>query len=76
KTMIIQGVRLISKQGQGYQIFFENQGAYQEFRQTYELEEDYTKTAVSKGDDRLVFILNKLLFEQVPVLFDDLADEL
>ncbi|WP_366920987.1 HTH domain-containing protein, partial [Streptococcus pneumoniae] len=50
KTMIIQGVRLISKQGQGYQIFFENQGAYQEFRQTYELEEDYTKTAVSKGD--------------------------
>ena len=76
KTMIIQGVQLISKQGQGYQIFFENQGVYQEFRQTYELEEDYTKTAVSKGDDRLVFILNKLLFEQVPVLFDDLADEL
>lgn len=76
KTMKIQGVQLISKQGQGYQMFFENQGAYQEFRQTYELEEDYTKTAVSKGDDRLVFILNKLLFEQVPVLFDDLADEL
>lgn len=76
KTMIIQGVQLISKQGQGYQMFFENQGAYQEFRQTYELEEDYTKTAVSKDDDRLVFILNKLLFEQVPVLFDDLADEL
>lgn len=76
KTMIIQGVQLLSKQGQGYQIFFENQGAYQEFRQTYELAEDYTKTAVSKGDDRLVFILNKLLFEQVPVLFDDLADEL
>ena len=74
--MIIQGVQLISKQGQGYQMFFDNQGAYQEFRQTYELEEDYTKTAVSKGDDRLVFILNKLLFEQVPVLFDDLADEL
>lgn len=76
KTMIIQGAQLISKQGQGYQIFFENQGAYQEFRQTYELAEDYTKTAVSKGDDRLVLILNKLLFEQVPVLFDDLADEL
>lgn len=74
--MIIQGAQLISKQGQGYQIFFENQGAYQEFRQTYELAEDYTKTAVSKGHDRLVFILNKLLFEQVPVLFDDLADEL
>lgn len=76
KTMTIQGVQLISKQGQGYQILFDNQGAYQEFRQTYGLEEDYTKTAVSKGDDRLVFILNKLLFEQVPVLFDDLADEL
>ena len=31
---------------------------------------------MSQGDDRLAFILNKLLFEQVPVLFDDLVEEL
>ena len=31
---------------------------------------------MSQSDDRLAFILNKLLFEQVPVLFDDLVEEL
>ena len=76
QTMNIQGVKLISKQGQGFQLFFENQEAYQEFRLTYELSEVYSTTSISKCDDRLAFILNKLLFEQVPVLFDDLADEL
>ena len=76
QTMNVQGVKLISKQGQGYQLFFENQEAYQEFRLTYELSEVYSTTSISKGDDRLAFILNKLLFEQVPVLFDDLAEEL
>ena len=76
QTMNIQGVKLISKQGQGFQLFFENQEAYQEFRLTYELSEVYSTTSISKSDDRLSFILNKLLFEQVPVLFDDLADEL
>ena len=76
QTMNIQGVKLISKQGQGFQLFFENQEAYQEFRLIYELSEVYSTTSISKGDDRLAFILNKLLFEQVPVLFDDLADEL
>ena len=76
QTMNIQGVKLISKQGQGFQLFFENQEAYQEFRLTYELSEVYSTNSISKGDDRLAFILNKLLFEQFPVLFDDLADEL
>lgn len=76
QTMNVQGVKLISKQGQGYKLFFENQEAYQEFRLTYELGEVYSTTSISKGDDRLAFILNKLLFEQVPVLFDDLAEEL
>ena len=76
QTMNVQGVKLISKQGQGYQLFFENQEAYQEFRLTYELGEVYSTTSISKGDDPLAFILNKLLFEQVPVLFDDLAEEL
>ena len=43
----------------------------------YELGDDYnTKSSMSQSDDRLAFILNKLLFEQVPVLFDDLVEEL
>ena len=77
QTLNLQGVRLVSKQGQGYRLIFESQEAYQTFRLIYELEDDYnTKTSMSKGDDRLAFILNKLLFEQVPVLFDDLVEEL
>ena len=49
QTMNVQGVKLISKQGQGYQLFFENQEAYQEFRLTYELGEVYSTTSISKG---------------------------
>ena len=77
QTLNLQGVRLVSKQGQGYRLIFESQEAYQTFRLIYELEDDYnTKISMSKGDDRLAFILNKLLFEQVPILFDDLVEEL
>mgnify|MGYP000653541920 CR=1 FL=1 len=77
QTLNLQGVRLVSKQGQGYRLIFESQEACQTFRLVYELGDDYkTKTSMSKGDDRLAFILNKLLFEQVPVLFDDLVEEL
>ena len=46
QTMNIQGVKLISKQGQGFQLFFENQEAYQEFRLTYELSEVYSTTSI------------------------------
>ena len=64
-------------QGQGYRLFFESQEACQTFRMIYELGDDYnTKSSMSQSDDRLAFILNKLLFEQVPVLFDDLVEEL
>jgi len=77
QTLNLQGVSLVSKQGQGYRLFFESQEACQTFRLIYELGDDYnTKSSMSQSDDRLAFILNKLLFEQVPVLFDDLADEL
>lgn len=77
QTLNLQGVRLVSKQGQGYRLIFESQEACQTFRMIYELGNDYnTKASMSKGDDRLAFILNKLLFEQVPVHFDDLVEEL
>ena len=77
QTLNLQGVSLVSKQGQGYRLFFESQEACQTFRMIYELGDDYnTKSSMSQSDDRLAFILNKLLFEQVPVLFDDLVEEL
>ena len=77
QTLNLQGVSLVSKQGQGYRLFFESQEACQTFRLIYELGDDYnTKSSMSQSDDRLAFILNKLLFEQVPVLFDDLVEEL
>lgn len=77
QTLNLQGVSLVSKQGQGYRLIFESQEVCQTFRLIYELGNDYsTKTSMSQGDDRLAFILNKLLFEQVPVLFDDLVEEL
>lgn len=77
QTLNLQGVSLVSKQGQGYRLFFESQEACQTFRLIYELGDDYnTESSMSQSDDRLAFILNKLLFEQVPVHFDDLVEEL
>lgn len=48
EAMIIQEVRLISKQGQGYQIFLRIKALTRSLRQTYELEEDYTKLQFQK----------------------------
>lgn len=66
----------MSKQGQGYQLEFSSEQAYRQFIQ----EQDLGKFAPVSGDteieDRYTIILNKLLFEQEPILFDDLADEL
>lgn len=76
KTLEIGGVELLSKQGQGYQLEFSSEQAYRQFIQ----EQDLGKFAPVSGDteieDRYTIILNKLLFEQEPILFDDLADEL
>ena len=64
QTLNLQGVSLVSKQGQGYRLFFESQEACQTFRLIYELGDDYnTESSMSQSDDRLAFILNKLLFQ-------------
>lgn len=76
QTIALQGVQLVSKRGQGYRLVFENQRVYQKFILDYELGEAFPTLSRSTRDDRLSFILNKLLFEQAPVLFDDLVDEL
>ena len=76
QTMSVPGVNLVSKQGQGYRLTFDNQQAFQALRTSYELGETLTSHSPSQTDDRLAIILNKLLFEQSSILFDDLADEL
>ncbi len=73
QTLDVQGVQLLSKQGQGYRIVFESQEAYRQFCLTYGIGETFSSP---QGEDRLAFILNKLLFEQLALRFDDLADEL
>ncbi|KXT73667.1 Transcriptional antiterminator of lichenan operon, BglG family [Streptococcus sp. DD10] len=69
-----EGVTLFSKQGQGYQLVFHQQRDYQNLVELV----GYGVTTVQETEmeERYALILNKLLFEQEPILFDDLADEL
>lgn len=71
------GLILLSKQGYGYQLRVEDKKAYQDFIQKYELNDlAFHHGMDAEVSDCYKVILNKLLFEQEPVLFDDLADEL
>lgn len=66
----------MSKQGQGYQLEFSNEQAYRQFIQEHDLGKFAPVSSDTEIEDRYTIILNKLLFEQEPILFDDLADEL
>lgn len=70
------GLVLEAKQGQGYRLMIKDYQNYQKFLQTYQLQDNrlshYDKANM---DDRHSYILNKLLFEQEDVYFDDLAEE-
>lgn len=71
------GLVLLSKQGYGYQLRVEDKETYQTFIQKYELNDlAFHRGMDAEVSDRYNVILNKLLFEQEPILFDDLADEL
>ncbi|WP_162011746.1 BglG family transcription antiterminator [Streptococcus sp. S784/96/1] len=71
------GVDIISKQGNGYALKVSDERTYSDF-----IKENHItlsqKQYVGKTDinDRYNYILNKLLFEQNEIYFDDLADEL
>lgn len=69
------GWKIIAKQGHGYRFVIDNKGVYQKFLQKEVLGEASTE-AIEGIDDRYNYILNKLLFEQESIYFDDLADEL
>lgn len=66
----------MSKQGQGYQLQFDSEQDYRDFIQENDLGKFATVTSDTEIENRYTIILNKLLFEQEPILFDDLADEL
>lgn len=71
-----QGMKLIAKHGKGYCLTISDYHQFQAFLEEFQLEnspfEHNPKLAV---DDRQSYILNKLLFEQNDVYFDDLVDE-
>lgn len=70
------GVEIISKPGQGYQLQIKDYQQFQSFLEDFQLE-DHRLTHFGKADmeDRVSYILNKLLFKQEEVYFDDLAEE-
>ena len=72
-----QGIRLISKQGYGYRLAVEDESVLTHFLEAnhlYKSNLSYTETA--DADDRYNYLLNKLLFEQNEIYFDDLISEL
>lgn len=68
------GWEIIAKQGCGYQLAIYDRSCYQTFLRQEHLLDD--GVPVSSIDDRHNYLLNKLLFEQEEVYFDDLAEEL
>lgn len=76
-TLVENGAEIIAKQGQGYALQVNNEVNFEAFLQknnTYLIKKNDLHLDDSK--DRQYYILNKLLFEDAYVLFDDLCDEL
>ncbi|MBM9832342.1 HTH domain-containing protein, partial [Enterococcus faecalis] len=73
----IAGVELISKQGQGYQLAFQDEEAYKQLAKAFgQTEIPFSSLETTDINDRHSYILNKLLLEQKNLYFDDLAEEL
>ena len=71
------GADIIAKTGCGYRLFINNEPDFNTFLK--ENTDDSLKkneTVLEGSKDRQYHILNKLLFEDAYVLFDDLCDEL
>ncbi|MGT2930461.1 BglG family transcription antiterminator [Streptococcus dentasini] len=68
---------LISKQGHGYKLVISDDEQFSDFLEDYHLNlAQLPYKEVSDINDRYNYLLNKLLFEQNKIYFDDLADEL
>lgn len=71
------GLDLISKQGYGYKLDILDDDAYADFLEENHINDHhFNYQSVTDINDRYSFLLNKLLFEQNEIYFDDLADEL
>lgn len=68
-----EGLVIESKQGFGYRLSIKDDKLYQQF-----LSEHHIQNGMANADinDRHHFILNKLMFEQEGLLFEDLMDQL
>ena len=72
-TKLGEGVAIESKQGFGYRLSIQDEKLYQQFLADYHIQNGMANAGIS---DRHHFILNKLLFEQEGLLFEDLMDQL
>ena len=71
------GVEILSKQGQGYRLNIKDRENYLHFLEDNHInDQPITYKKVIDINDRYNYLLNKLLFEQNEIYFDDLADEL
>lgn len=71
------GVTIVSKQGRGYRLNITNKEAYLQFLEDNHItDRPLHYKQVIDITDRYNYLLNKLLFEQNEIYFDDLADEL
>lgn len=75
--LIENGAQIIAKQGQGYTLTVENELSFNTFLQKNNVN-SIKKSELDLYDskDRQYYILNKLLFEDQKIFFDDLCEEL
>ncbi|MGY3815356.1 BglG family transcription antiterminator [Globicatella sulfidifaciens] len=78
QTIAAHGARLISKPGNGYLLEITHALEFEIFwQETLTSKKSMTDiTQVEESTDRQHYVLNKLFFNDAPLLFDDLADEL
>ena len=72
-TKLGEGVVIESKQGFGYRLAIQDERLYQQFLTDHHIQNGMANADIS---DRHHFILNKLMFEQEGLLFEDLMDQL
>lgn len=70
------GIDLISKQGHGYQLNILDDNALADFLEENHINHQANYQSITDINDRYNYLLNKLLFEQNDIYFDDLVDEL
>ena len=77
-TLLQNGSEIISKQGNGYKLKINYQKKFDIFLRK-NIDSNFLKRKelqLDESKDRQYYILNKLLFEEAYVLFDDLSEEL